>query len=47
MARRIILFLFGVLSYALFLGVFLYALGFMTGWLVPKSIDSVSFQGGA
>jgi len=40
MARRIAIFLFGVLSYLLFLGVFLYSVGFMSGWLVPKSIDS-------
>jgi len=40
MARRISIFAFGVLSYALFLGVFLYAGGFMINWLVPKSLDS-------
>jgi len=40
MARRISIFTFGVLSYALFFTVFLYAAGFMSNWLVPKSVDS-------
>jgi protein-S-isoprenylcysteine O-methyltransferase Ste14 len=40
MARRISIFIFGVLSYALFFGVFLYAAGFMTNLFVPKSLDS-------
>jgi methanethiol S-methyltransferase len=40
MARRISIFAFGVLSYAIFFLVFLYAVGFMTNWLVPKSLDS-------
>jgi protein-S-isoprenylcysteine O-methyltransferase Ste14 len=38
--RRIAIFTFGLVCYALFLGVFLYAAGFMVNWLVPKSIDS-------
>jgi protein-S-isoprenylcysteine O-methyltransferase Ste14 len=40
MARRISIFTFGVLSYALFFTVFLYAAGFASNWLVPKSVDS-------
>ncbi len=40
MARRISIFLFGLSAYLIFLCVFLYSAGFMTGLLVPKSIDS-------
>lgn len=32
--------LYGVVSYALFLGVFLYFVGFMAGFAVPKTINS-------
>ena len=37
---RIIGFLFGLLAYAIFLGAFLYAVGFVSGVAVPKTIDS-------
>src|SRR5262249_688265 len=37
---RIIGFLFGLVAYAVFLGTFLYAIGFVSGVAVPKTIDS-------
>lgn len=40
MLRRTGVFVLGVLAYLLFLAVFLYAVGFVTGWGVPKSVDS-------
>jgi protein-S-isoprenylcysteine O-methyltransferase Ste14 len=40
MMGRIIGFLFGLLAYTIFLGTFLYAVGFVSGVAVPKTIDS-------
>ena len=40
MARRVGVFIYGLLCYAMSLGVFLYAFGFIGNVLVPKSIDS-------
>src|SRR5438876_6689841 len=38
--ERIIGFLYGLVAYLVFLGAFLYAIGFVTGLWVPKTIDT-------
>jgi protein-S-isoprenylcysteine O-methyltransferase Ste14 len=38
--KRVSFFIYGALTYILFLGVFLYAIGFVGNILVPKSVDS-------
>ena len=39
--KRMSIFAYGILSYALFFGVFCYSIGFIGNLVVPKSIDSV------
>jgi methanethiol S-methyltransferase len=39
---RISIFVYGVLSYAVFFAVFLYGIGFIGGFLTPTSLDSAS-----
>ena len=40
MIQRVTVFLFGIASYAVFFAVYLYAIGFVGNFLVPRSIDS-------
>jgi methanethiol S-methyltransferase len=42
MTNRVFTFLFGAVSYVLFLATFLYAIGFVGNLIVPKSLDSAA-----
>jgi protein-S-isoprenylcysteine O-methyltransferase Ste14 len=44
MTTRVLTFLYGTLSYLIFLATFLYALGFVGNFAVPKSMDSASMD---
>ena len=45
MTKRICIFLYGLASYAVFFATFLYALGFVGNFVVPRTLDSAPAQG--
>ena len=42
MFKRISILLYGVVSYAVFFGTFLYAIGFIGNFLLPTTLDGAS-----
>jgi hypothetical protein len=42
LAARVLTLCYGGLSYLIFLGTFLYAVGFVSGYVVPKTVDTGS-----
>jgi len=42
MTKRLGFFLYGVVCYAIFFGTFLYAIGFVGGFLVPRTLDGAA-----
>ena len=42
---RVVAFLYGIVAYVLFLGVFLYAVAFVGGFLVPITVNTPAHLG--
>src|SRR5262245_62313945 len=45
LAARMIALCYGGISYLIFLGTFLYAVGFVSGFVVPKTVDKAAGSG--